>query len=262
MTRTLVLVAVVLATWLVVRWRQRHSPGAIRRQHEDALKHLFDLEYRGRHGSIASIAGALRLSDRAVVGLVGRLQTLGLVRAHGQDFRLTAEGERVALQIVRAHRLLERYFADEARLPLKKIHAAAERGEHRLSPEDVDRLSARLGHPHVDPHGDPGSRCARGRLAPARPARRPRVARRHDGPHRAPRGRTGDPFAQIAAGLRVGMLVRLVESTPERLVLSDGEDGVQLCRRWRTTRFPGRRARGGGGRRRDPAVGSAERPAG
>ena len=53
------------------------------------------------------------------------MQAQGLLTLQGQSFALTADGKRLALQVVRAHRLLERYFADEARLPLKQIHAAA-----------------------------------------------------------------------------------------------------------------------------------------
>ena len=83
------------------------------------------------------------------------MQAQELVLAHGQEFDLTPAGERLALQVVRAHRLLERYFADEARSAAWEDPPAAERREHSLSPDDVDRLSASLGHPTLDPHGDP-----------------------------------------------------------------------------------------------------------
>ena len=101
-------------------WRHRQRPARDRRRLEDALKHLFEQEYRGRHASISSLAGALHLGDSAVVALVGRMQAQGLLAARGQEFDLTPAGERLALQVVRAHRLLERYFADEARLPLRR----------------------------------------------------------------------------------------------------------------------------------------------
>jgi len=153
----------------------------------------------------------------------------GLLEARGVEFDLTPEGERLALQIIRAHRLLERYFADEARLPLRKIHAAAERKEHSLSPADVDRLSASLGHPTVDPHGDPIP-SPEGTVAP--PAGTPmtswpsdtlgRIVHLEDEPQIS--------FAQIVAeGLRVGQVVRLVESSPERIVLTDGENEFRLA---------------------------------
>jgi DtxR family Mn-dependent transcriptional regulator len=130
---------------------------------------------------------------------------------------------------VRAHRLLERYLVDEARLPLGKVHAVAEQREHGLSTADVDRLSASLGHPLVDPHGDPIP-SREGEVAPATGTSATawpenttgRIVHLEDEPEIS--------FAQIIAeGLRVGQVVRVVESTPERLVLSDGESEFKLA---------------------------------
>src|SRR5512134_2878594 len=146
---------VLIAGGILATLLDRREVSRRRVRIEDALKHLFDQEYRGRRGSFASLGGALRLDDRRLMQLLARMQQQGLVVATGQEFHLTAAGERVARQIVRAHRLLERYFADEARFPLRDVHAAAERQEHTLTPEQVDALSASLGHPQQDPHGDP-----------------------------------------------------------------------------------------------------------
>jgi DtxR family Mn-dependent transcriptional regulator len=229
MTWTGLILLLALGMAVAVFWRTRTGPARQRRRLEDALKHLFEQEYRGRSGSLSSLGGALRLPGRDVVTLVGRMQAQGLVVPHGQEFRLTPDGERLALQVVRAHRLLERYFADEARLPLRDVHAAAERGEHSLSPEAADRLSASLGHPSHDPHGDPIPTRA-GSMPPASgvPATSwpadalGRVVHLEDEPEIS--------FAQIvAAGLRVGQRVRIIESTPTRLVLSDGEHEFKLA---------------------------------
>ena len=95
----------------VARWQRRRRGAQNRQQLEDALKHLFEQEYRIRRGSLASLAGALRMPEDSVVALVGRMSAQGLVQARGQEFDLTPEGERLALQIVRAHRLLERWTA-------------------------------------------------------------------------------------------------------------------------------------------------------
>ncbi len=225
----LIVTFVVVIAASVWGWRRAGRPRRARQALEDALKHLFEQEYRGRRGSLASLAGALRLRDPDVVALVSRMQRQGLVDLHGQSYGLTADGERLALQIVRAHRLLERYFADEARLPLERVHAAAERREHSLSVADVDRLSASLGHPSVDPHGDPiPSRDgvlppASGVPATAWPADTTgRIVHLEDEPEIS--------FAQILAeGLRVGQRVRIVESTPERVVMSDGENEYRLA---------------------------------
>ena len=136
----LVALAVLLAGGLLVRMLDRREERRRRARTEDALKHLFDQEYRGRRGSFTSLGGVLRLDDRRLMQLLARMQKQGLVVASGQEFQLTAEGERVARQVVRAHRLLERYFADEARLPLRDVHAAAERREHALTPDQIDAL--------------------------------------------------------------------------------------------------------------------------
>ena len=210
-------------------WRVATRGRRERQRLEDALKHLFEQEYRGRRGSLSSLAGALRLGDSTVVALVGRMQAQGLVTASGQEFTLTPEGERLALQVVRAHRLLERYFADEARLPLKWIHAEAERHEHSLSPTAADLLAASLGHPMVDPHGDPIPTSegavppAAGTPATSWPAdTQGRVVHLEDEPEIS--------YAQIAAeGLRIGQVLRIIESTPGRIVMSDGENEYRLA---------------------------------
>lgn len=226
-TFLLIALAAAVSAWLV--WRRAQAPARDRRRLEDALKHLFEQEYRGRHASLASLAGALRIPDASVVSLVGRMQAQKLVVARGQEFDLTPDGERLALQVVRAHRLLERYFADEARLPIRAVHAAAERREHTLSPADVDRLSASLGHPTLDPHGDPIP-TREGTVAPPSgtslnswPADTVgRVVHLEDEPEIS--------FAQIVAeGLHVGQLLRIIESTPDRIVLTDGESEFCLA---------------------------------
>jgi DtxR family Mn-dependent transcriptional regulator len=213
----------------VVQWRHSLRTRHFRHQIEDALKHLSEEEYRGRRASLTSLGGALRLPGGKVVTLVSRMQRQGLLATDGQGFRLTPEGERLALQVVRAHRLLERYLVDEARLPLRDVHAVAERKEHSLSPADADKLSAALGHPTHDPHGDPiptrdgAVEPAAGTPATSWPADTiGRIVHLEDEPEIS--------FAQIlATGLRMGQLVQVVESTPECVLLSDGQREYRLA---------------------------------
>lgn len=222
------LVAAVLALG-VLWWQRTHSPGARRRLVEDALKHLFEREYRNRQGSISELSKGLKLSPRATAAVIARMQDQLLATVNGDRLTLTPDGKRVALQIVRAHRLLERYLADEAGLPLGQIHATAERLEHAVSPAQVNRLSASLGHPRLDPHGDPIP-SPDGTLAP--PHGTPattfprdtagRIVHLEDEPEIA--------FAQIvAAGLRLGQVLRVIASTPDRVVMSDGENEYTLA---------------------------------
>ena len=126
-----------------------------------------------------------------VVALVGRMQAQGLIVARGQDFDLTPDGERLALQVVRAHRLLERYFADEARLPLAR-RARRRRAQGTLTLARGRRSAVGVARPS-------DARSARRSDSDAR--RRGRagvghagdvVAGRHDRAHRPSRGRTGD----------------------------------------------------------------------
>ena len=225
----LIAIAAALVLFLAYRWSLKSRAGRDRQRLEDGLKHLFDLEYRGRHGSLASLSGALGVADHVALALVTRMQTQGLLVARGAEFDLTPQGERLALQVIRAHRLLERYFADEARLPLPQVHAAAERGEHHLTPEAADRLSASMGHPAVDPHGDPIPTKegfvppAAGKPATAWPMDRlARVVHLEDEPPVA--------YAQlVAAGIFVGQILRIIDASAERLVLTDGENEFNLA---------------------------------
>lgn len=226
-----VLLGIVIGIALVwvVQWRLLRLARNRRSQIEDALKHLSEEEYRGRRASLSSLAGALRMPSAKVVTLVGHMQRQGLLSAEGQGFRLTPQGERLALQVVRAHRLLERYLADEARLPLGKVHAVAERQEHSLSPADADKLSAALGHPTHDPHGDPiPTRDGAVEPASGTPATSwprdtiGRIVHLEDEPEIS--------FRQIlATGLHMGQLVQVTESTPECVVLSDGTREYRLA---------------------------------
>jgi DtxR family Mn-dependent transcriptional regulator len=92
----------------------------------------------------------------SVSGMLRRLSELGLV-AH-ERYRgttLTAEGRRGALRIVRNHRLIELLLVEMLDVPWELVHREAEQLEHALSDELAERIAAKLGHPRVDPHGDP-----------------------------------------------------------------------------------------------------------
>lgn len=213
---------------ILTQWRSRSESGH-REQVEDALKYLLKQEQSGRHASPEALAGALQLSGSHILKLITRMESLRLLKTTNGGLHLTPEGERWALQVVRAHRLWERYLADEARLPLQYIHAEAERREHGMTPEQLDDLEAALGHPDQDPHGDPIP-TRTGELNPGMgtpvtswSASMPgRIVHLEDEPPLA--------YAQILAeGLRLGQTIRVLESLPERIVLSDGENEYRLA---------------------------------
>ncbi|MFC1500141.1 DtxR family transcriptional regulator [Candidatus Zixiibacteriota bacterium] len=136
------------------RWQaNREVTARVRR--EDALKHLHHQEYEGQPGTLESIAGAVGISTGEAAELVSELIQHGYCRLEENGYVLTGSGRSYALQVVRAHRLWERYLADETDVDEAEIHIRAEKAEHLLSPTEADELDARLGYPRYDPHGDP-----------------------------------------------------------------------------------------------------------
>src|SRR3954467_7803016 len=124
---------------------------------ENYLKHLLLLS--GGAGELVSM-GALATSLAVVPGtattMVKALADEGLVDhrpRHG--VKLTAEGRRVALNVLRKHRLVETFLVNVLKMDWSQVHEEAEQLEHAISDEVLDRLDALLGHPQTDPHGDP-----------------------------------------------------------------------------------------------------------
>lgn len=122
---------------------------------EDTLKYIFKCERHQRSCTLESLAGALSTSPGRASEILALTQSKGLLEMSENTFRLTETGRQTATQIVRAHRLWERYLADTTGYRESDWHAQAERLEHKLSEEELDRISASLGFPTHDPHGDP-----------------------------------------------------------------------------------------------------------
>jgi DtxR family Mn-dependent transcriptional regulator len=122
---------------------------------EDALKHIYHCEYGHVSCTINSLAGAIGRHQDAVTAIVSELSDRRYVVPRGQELVLTEQGREYALTVIRSHRLWERYLADETMVREVDWHKEAERQEHRLSSEEAEILSKRLGNPLFDPHGDP-----------------------------------------------------------------------------------------------------------
>jgi DtxR family Mn-dependent transcriptional regulator len=122
---------------------------------EDTLKYIFKCERNQKTASLEGLAGVLSTNLGHVSEILALTQATGLVDMVENNFRLTDAGRKTATQIVRAHRLWERYLADATGFQESDWHQQADRLEHKLSAEELDQLSARLGHPTHDPHGDP-----------------------------------------------------------------------------------------------------------
>jgi DtxR family Mn-dependent transcriptional regulator len=124
---------------------------------EDYAKAIYALEERrGTAVSTNALADRLGVTPASASGMVKRLGELGLVSHepyHGVS--LTDDGRRVALEVMRHHRLLELYLTETLGVPWDRVHAEAEVLEHVLSEELEELIAAKLGDPTHDPHGDP-----------------------------------------------------------------------------------------------------------
>src|SRR5437660_9093827 len=124
---------------------------------EDYAKAIYALERRGGETvSTNALAERLGVTPASASGMVKRLGELGLVEHEPyRGVSLTDNGRRVALEVMRHHRLLELYLFKSLGVPWDRVHAEAEVLEHVLSDELEELIAARLGNPTHDPHGDP-----------------------------------------------------------------------------------------------------------
>jgi DtxR family Mn-dependent transcriptional regulator len=219
---TAVFIIIILAAlfWpergLVARWQQAGRLNE-RIRSEDALKHIHKFEMKGRRPTMESIAGALHISQNEAAALIATMQQESLLQAGQGEIHLTPQGRDSALHIIRAHRLWERYLAEETGIHQAEWHGQAELAEHQLTPAQADALALQLGNPTHDPHGDPIP-TANGELIThggqplsTLPLDTPGlIVHLEDEPEIV--------YAQLAAeGLHPGMVVRITESAPERV---------------------------------------------
>jgi DtxR family Mn-dependent transcriptional regulator len=123
---------------------------------QDYLKALYHLQNDGGRVSVTAIAREQKVAPASASRMVKKLAALGLVEhAPYRGVRLTQAGEKVAVEVIRHHRLLELYLADTLGLHVDAVHEEADRLEHVLSEELEARIDSALGFPTHDPHGDP-----------------------------------------------------------------------------------------------------------
>jgi DtxR family Mn-dependent transcriptional regulator len=174
----------------------RRDPAAVNSEAvEDYAKAIHALHGRASSAvATTALAERLGVSPGSVTAMLKRMAEMGLVQHepyHGA--KLTAAGERVALEVIRHHRLLESYLAEALGMPWDRVHDEAEVLEHYISEELEERIATALGDPEVDPHGDPI------------PNRELAVA-----------VQGGTPLAQLEPGA-VGTFTRVSDSDPEML---------------------------------------------
>jgi DtxR family Mn-dependent transcriptional regulator len=124
---------------------------------DDYAKAIFALQSRADEPvSTSALAERLSITPGSVSAMLKKLDELGLVTHEPyRGVRLTANGRRVALEVIRHHRLLERFLADALGMPWDRVHDEAEVLEHVLSEELEELIATKLGNPSMDPHGDP-----------------------------------------------------------------------------------------------------------
>ena len=123
---------------------------------EDYIKAIYNAQSDTGSVSTQDLALRVRVSAPAVSKMLRRLVELRLIEHspyHGVG--LTPSGEKMALEIIRHHRLLERYLVEALGYSWDEVHAEAERLEHHISEEFEERIDTLLGHPECCPHGDP-----------------------------------------------------------------------------------------------------------
>lgn len=154
-------VFLILLSWilwprkgLISLWSKR-SKNTKQKLQEDALKFIFDCEYKHKSCGLHTISGNMNISTNKAAKVLGQLQSIGLIVMKEDQIRLTDAGRSDALKIIRIHRIWERYLADETAINNLEWHQGADSQEHLMSLKEVDVLAATMGNPVFDPHGDP-----------------------------------------------------------------------------------------------------------
>lgn len=161
---------------------------------EDYLKAIYTLSEAGHPATTTGIAEAMMLAAPSVSGMIKRLAEAGLVEhLPYKGVTLTGDGRRAALRMLRRHRLIEAYLVHSLGYTWDTVHDEAERLEHAVSDDLIERMARALGNPHVDPHGDPIP-TADGRMLEV----------------------TAVPLPDVSVGETV-MISRVDSSSPERL---------------------------------------------
>ena len=123
---------------------------------QDYLKEIYKLQASGERATTTEIARRLGVAPPSATSMLKKLAVLELVQhAPYRGVELTEAGRRIALEVIRHHRLLEQYLAETLGLGIDAVHAEADRLEHVLSEELEARIDQALGYPTHDPHGDP-----------------------------------------------------------------------------------------------------------
>jgi DtxR family transcriptional regulator, Mn-dependent transcriptional regulator len=123
---------------------------------QDYLKEIYKIQASGEKATTTTIAKRMGVAPSSTTSMLKKLAALGLAEhAPYRGVELSEAGTKIALEIIRHHRLIEQYLAETLGLSIDAVHAEADRLEHVLSEELEARIDEQLGYPTHDPHGDP-----------------------------------------------------------------------------------------------------------
>ena len=122
---------------------------------EDILKFLYHNHTSNNLTTTNDLTNALHFSSSHIVDSLNKMIENELISFENGTYLLTSKGNDYALQIIRAHRLWEKYLSEKTGFHKEEWHERAEKKEHELNASDIDKLSSLLGNPKFDPHGDP-----------------------------------------------------------------------------------------------------------
>ena len=207
-----------------------HTRETLSPAQEDYLKQIFLIDRTGCAASTQTLADRLGVRPPSVTGMLKRLAQQGLIEHEPyRGARLTPDGRRAAMELVRHHRLLETFLHDMLGFPWDEVHEEAERLEHVISEEFERRIALALGDPTHDPHGDPiptpeldfPEEAPTIPLTEAAPDSEVRLVRVHI--------QDRDSLNLLArVGLLPGATVRVVEINETGVRLDDGRDRILL----------------------------------
>ena len=134
----------------------RNPSPPLTRSVEDYLKAIYHLSSQGGFATTSDIAAMLEVAPPSVSGMMKRLSETGLIEhVPYRGVQLTHQGRHASLQMIRRHRILEVYLTQQLGYDWGDVHAEAERLEHAVSEQLIDRMAGALGDPRYDPHGAP-----------------------------------------------------------------------------------------------------------
>lgn len=139
---------------LLPLWKRKNSDNN-RILVEDSLKYLYDNFIKKQNSSKETLSKALKIGESKSEELIQILLRMRLADLVNKNLVLTNDGKNYAIKVIRIHRLLEKYLAEETSVKEDDWHKVAEDKEHTISDSEIETISAKLGNPLTDPHGDP-----------------------------------------------------------------------------------------------------------